>query len=230
MSRTRKLSLISTAFAVAFVLIAGVGVNAQTIINTSKSNVKDRIASPSESRSAKGWGGKVHGKALVTPVIVSLSDPQDYDHIVSGEIRLNLILNNTLSGQTVRLDGKQLRESFRPGADKSRLTVNVIVDNMSAPLSEAACGVITAGAENRGDDVNITLSYGACGGGPAQRPGSPVIGVIVHGGKHPHGDMNIMVGDSRVVTREAAAQMSRVAGVIPGPSSKGTGSPKAAGF
>lgn len=232
MSRTRKLSLISTAFALAFLLTAGFSVNAQqSVLNTTKSNVKDRVAPGGREQGSSLWSGKVQGMVLVTPVIVTFADPQDYDHIVSGEIRLNLILKNTLSGQTVRLDGKQLRENFRPGGDKSRLTVNVIADNMSAPLSEAACGVITAGAENRGDDVNIALSYGACGGGPAQRPGEPITGIIVHGGKHPHGDMSIAVGDSRVVTREAAAELSRGApGVIPGPLSKGAGSPKANGF
>lgn len=50
MSRTQKLSLISTAFALAFVLAAGLSVTAQqSIVNSPKSNTKDyRVAPASE--------------------------------------------------------------------------------------------------------------------------------------------------------------------------------------
>ena len=233
MSRTRKLSLISTAFALGFVLVAGVSVNGQqSIVNTTKSNVKDhRVAPPSESGSAKGWDGKVQGRALVTPVTVSFDDARDYENFVAGRLKINLIAKNTVSGQTFTLDVRELALSHRYkfGRD-NRLVLNVIADNMSAPLNEAACGTIIPSAEKTGDGVNITLSYGACGSGPAQSAGEPVTGVIVKGGKNPGGNMNIVLGDSRVTTSDAAAEMSRAAGVFPGPLSKGAGSPKANGF
>lgn len=222
----------------------------QSIINTTKSNTKDyRVAANPETGGTKGWEGKVQDKVLVTAVMVNFDNPADHDNFAVGKLRLNLILKNTASGQTIRLDSRQLIEGFRPGPDKSKLTINVIVDNMSAPLSEAACGVITPAADNSGDDVNITLSYAGCASAPAQRPGGPIPGVIVKknegtrmsagnpihgiivkGGKNPGGNLNIVVGDSRVTTREAATEMSRLVGATAGVSSKGAGSPKVAGF
>lgn len=232
MSRTWKLNLVSTVFAVVFVLAAGVSINAQKL-NTSTSNLKEhsRATSPSESGSAKGWDGKVQGKALVTPVTVSFDDARDYENFVAGRLKLNLIARNTVSGQSFVLDlrATALGNLYKFGRD-SKLVVNVIADNMSSPLSQAACGVIRPSVENTGEGVNITLSYGACGGGPAQMPGNPIGGIVVKGGKNPGGNMSIVLGDSRVVTSEAAAEMSRAAGVIPGPLSKGTGSSKAQGF
>jgi len=225
----------------------------QSIVNTTKSNVKEhaRVASESQTGGAKGWDGKVQGMALVTPVTVTFNNPQDYDNFAAGRLRLNLIAKNTLSGQTIRLDSRQLSEGFRPAPDKRMLTINVIADNMSAPLSEAACGVISPSAENTPEGVNITLTYAGCGSEPAQRPGEPIGGIIVKGGKNegaqmtagapiggivvkggknPGGNLSIVVGGSRITTREEAAAMSRAAGVIPGPLSKGSGSSKQAGF
>jgi hypothetical protein len=246
----RKLNFISTAFALLTLVFVCAVANAQTqsrpsatpaptptpapqnqtIVNTSKSNVKDRVAPVTEAGGAKGWDGKVQGNLLVTPLVVTFENADDYDNFAAGRLRLNLILKNTLSGQTIRLDSRQLTEGFRPASDKSRLTLNVVVDNMSAPLSEAACGEISPGAENTAEGVNITLSYSGCGSEPAQRPGGPIGGIIVKGGKNPGGNMNIVAGNTRIVTREAAAEMGREAGVIIISSSKGNGSPKAAGF
>ncbi len=223
----------------------------QSIVNTSKSNVKDRVVSELETGGAKGWDGEVQGRVLVTPVTVTFDNPQDYDNFAAGRLRLNLIAKNTLSGQTIRLDSRQLSEGFRPAPDKRMLTINVIADNMSAPLSEAACGVISPSAENTAEGVNIILSYAGCGSEPAQRPGQPIGGIIVKGGKNegtqmtagapiggivvkggknPGGNLNIRIGGSRITTREEAAAMSRGVGVIPGPLSKGAGEPKANGF
>jgi hypothetical protein len=201
----------------------------QSVVSTTRSNTKDYMVVPGTT-GAKGWDGKVQGRVLVTPVTVGFDNPQDYDNFAAGRLRLNLILKNTLSGQTIRLDSRLLAEGFRSGPDKRKLTINVIVDTMSAPLSEAACGVISPSAENTSDGVNITLTYSACDGAPAQKPGNPIIGVIVKGGKNPGGNLNIVAGDSRVMTREAAGQMSNAMGVIPAVSSKGSGSPKQAGF
>lgn len=50
------------------------------------------------------------------------------------------------------------------------------------------------------------------------------------GGKNPGGNLNIVVGGSRVTTLEEATAMSRVVGVTPGVAGKGAGSPKANGF
>lgn len=226
----RKLNLFSTAFALALMFSLSAFAHAQ---------------------SQKGWDGKVQGKVLMTPVTVSFDNTADYDNFASGKLKLNLILKNTLSGQTIRLDSRQLTGGFRPAPDKRKLTINVLVDNMSAPLSEAACGVISPSAENTTEGVNITLSYAGCGGQPAQRPGQPIGGIIVKGGKNegtqmtagnpignivvkggknPGGNLNIMVGDSRTTTREEAVAMSRAVGETPGVASKGSGSPKQAGF
>lgn len=199
------------------------------------------LSALAHAQSQKGWDGKVQGKVLVTPVTVNFDNPADYDNFASGKLRINLILKNTLSGQTIRLDSRQLVDGFRSGPDKRTLTINVIVDNMSAPLSEAACGVISPSAENTADGVNITLSYSGCDSSPAQRPGAPIKDITVKGGKIEaskralqralvRGNLNIVVGDSRVTSREEASAMSREAGVIPAFSGKGSGSPKQAGF
>jgi hypothetical protein len=95
---------------------------------------------------------------------------------------------------------------------------------------EAACGVISPAAENTDEGVQIILSYSACGGETAQRPGGTIHGIIVHGGKNPGGNLSIAVGDSRVTSQEEAAAMSRAAGVAPAVLRKGSGSPKQAGF
>jgi hypothetical protein len=224
----------------------------QSIINTTKSNTKDyRVATEAGEGGASGWDGKVQGRVLVTPLFVAFDSPADYDAFAAGRLRLNLVLRNALTGQTIRLDSRQLTEGFRPGADKGRLTFHVIVDNMTAPLSEEACGSVVPGAENTEGGVEITLSYSGCGGGTAQRPGNPITGIVVHGGKtegaqmtagqpiggivvkggkNPGGNMTVAVGGSRVVTGEEAVAMSRAAGAIPANAGKGAGSPKNAGF
>jgi hypothetical protein len=101
-----------------------------------------------------------------------------------------------------------------------------VIDNMSAPLSEAACGVITPSAVDTADGsgVNVTLNYSAWSGAPTQRTaGNPIYPVDGHG-------LSIVLGDPRIVTREAAAGLARGAGTIIISSSKGAGSPKNAGF
>jgi hypothetical protein len=185
-----------------------------------------------ETGGEKGWDGKVQGRALVTTLVIAFDDPADYDAFAAGTLKLSLTLRNTLSANRnkdghTRFDPMMLREGFRPSStDKSKVTVWVVVDNMSAPLSEAACGQVTPSAENTAEGVDITLSYSGCGGGQAQRPGNPIGGIIVKGGKNPGGNMKIVAGDTRVVTLEAAAGMGREAGVIIISSSKGSGNRK----
>lgn len=182
------------------------------------------------STGAKGWDGKVQGNLLVTPLIVTLESPIDYDNFAVGKVWFNVILENTLSGQTIRLDSRLFMESFRPASDKSKLTLNLVVDNMSAPLSEATCGEITLRVKNTADCISVALSYSRCGIAPAQTPGNPIGGIIVKGGTSLGGNLNIVAGDTRIVTPEAMARMGREAGVIIISSSKGSGSTKAAGF
>jgi hypothetical protein len=249
----RKLNLVLATFALMIIILASAMANAQTQPRPTQTPKTTRLGTPSgqEQGNRSVWDDKVQGRVLVTPVTVAFDNPQDYDNFAAGRLRLNLIAKNTLSGQTVRLDSRQLSEGFRPAPDKRMLTINVIADNMSAPLSEAACGVISPSAENTAEGVNITLSYAGCDSAPAQRPGNPITGIvvkggknegtqmtagnpipniIVKGGKNPGGNLNIMVGASRITTREEAAAMSRASGGIPGPLSKGSGSPKQAGF
>jgi hypothetical protein len=216
--------------------------------NTTKdpSGVKDKRAVDVAVGNYKGWDGEVQGRVLVTPVTVRFDNPQDYDNFAAGKLRINLILKNMVSGQTIRLDSKQLRERFLPAPEKGNLTINVIVDNMSAPFSEAACGMISPSAENTSDGVDITLSYSACGTPSAQRTAGAPIVPIVKGGSNGGSQMtagnpigglmvrghglSIMLEGSRVVTREAAAGLARAAGIIIISSSKGSGSNKAQNF
>jgi hypothetical protein len=251
----RKLSFTSATFALMTIILASAVANAQTQsrptstpaptptpkpqnqsivkaqekIRFKEGDLKTTTEGSTNSASAKGWDGKVQGRVLVTPVTVTFDNPQDYDNFAAGRLRLNLIAKNTLSGQTVRLDSRQLSEGFRPAPDKSRLTINVIADNMSAPLSEAACGVISPSAENTAEGVNITLSYAGCGGQPTQFSAA-YRGHLNQQGKNLSGNLNIVVGASRIMTREEATAMSRASGGIAGPLSKGAGSPKNAGF
>lgn len=236
----RKLNLISATFALMTILLVCALANAQSqsrpkpsptpapgpqnqsIVNTTKSNTKDYRVVPG-TKGAKGWDGKVQGKVLITTVTVSFDRPADYDSFAAGTLRLNLTLKNTLSGQTIRLDSRLLTERFVPGRDKRNLTINVIVDNMSAPLSEATCGMISPTAESTSDGVNLTLSYSFCSGTSAQ--------IISDEAGRTSPNVNFTLGDRRVDTAEAAAGISRESSVvIYSSNSKGSRSSKQPGF
>ena len=187
---------------------------------------------PQNLSADKGWDGKVQGRQLVSTVKLTFEKPEDYDNFAAGKLRINLALRNTLSGQTIRFDSKQLTERYRPMPDRKEITLNVVIDNMLAELSETACFQVTPSAENLpdGSGLNLTLSYAGCANGqPQQSAGNPIGGLIVKGGKNPGGNLSI-AGNTRIMTKEAAANLSSAAGPINLNSSKGAGSPKNAGF
>jgi hypothetical protein len=227
----------------------------------SQSNRVDPIKRPNnratvtpEIGRAKGWDGKVQGKALITTIGLTFSNPKDYDSFVAGNLPINVVLVNTVSRQTTTLESKLLTEiaRLRPTAGViSERAIHVVVDNMSAPLSEAACGEIKLGAEKAiGGAVNIILSYSECGsatvfGGAnagiviAATSDNNRVGasdkvsaengrwVIISGEKN-SGDVNITLGDSRVVTADVVGTSTPGAGVIivSSSSGRGAGSPK----
>jgi hypothetical protein len=187
------------------------------------------ISTSSETSSAKGWNAKVQGNLLVTSLVVTFDSPEDYDNFAGGKIWFNLILNNTLSDQTITLNSRQFMENFRPAPDKRKLTLNLVVDNMSAPLSKASCGEIALRVKSTADCISMALRYSRCGSAPAQTLDNSNGKIISKGGTLA-GNLNIMAGDTRILKRAAMARMGREAGVLIISSSKGAGSPKAAGF
>lgn len=225
----RKFILVSATFAMTTIFMCALA-NAQTqpkpgsapsptpTPTTDNQFVVNARTGPFDLRTAaKGWDGKVQGRQLVTPLVLTFDSPADYDNFAAGKLKLNLILKHTVSGQTSRLASKLLTENFRIAPTRDRLVINVVIDNMTAPLSEAACGAIRLGAENTADGsgVDITLSYSGCGDETAQRTaGEPVARVIVKGGKNPGGNLSIVLGVPRIVTHEAATKLPREAGMI----------------
>ena len=197
-------------------------------------SVPPPIPSPTPGDQAtadKGWDGKEQGKQVVTALKLTFDKPEDYDNFAAGKLKIHLALKNTISGQTISLESRQLTENFRPAPDKKEITVNVVIDNLSAAISQAPCVQAEASAENAADDsgVNLTLSYARCDSGhPQESAGTPIGGIIVKGGKNPGGNLSI-AGDTRIVTKESAASLSQAAGTI-NVSCKGNGPPKAQGF
>lgn len=245
----RKLNFVSATFAMMTIVLMCTLANAQTKPGSTPAPtptpapqnqfVVNSHTQPFDLRTAaKGWDGKVQGRQLVTPLVLTFDSPADYDNFAAGKLKLNLILKNAVSGGTSRLPSKLLTENFRIAPTRDRLAIDVVIDNMTAPLSEAACGEIRLGAENTADGsgVDITLSYSGCDSGPAQRTagqpvtgvivkggsnagsqrtaGNPIGGIIVKGGKNPGGNLSIVLGDPRIVTQEAAAKLPREAGMI----------------
>lgn len=187
---------------------------------------------PSPTPRDQSTGGNVQDKQLVTPVKLTFEKPEDYDNFAAGKLKLNLFLKNALSGQTIRLESRQLTEGFRPGSDKKEITINVVIDNLSAPLSEAACVQATPSAENMADEggVDLTLSYSKCDSAPSERvAGQPIGGIVVKGGKNPGGNLSIAPGGTRIVTKAEAAAVIAGPGVIK-INCKGNGPPRAQGF
>ncbi len=263
---SRKLNSLLVALATVLLLSLAGSATAQTEAKPGRTDPIKRPNNKVEAAQDKGWDGKVQGKQIVTPVEFTFESAEDYDNFAAGKFRLNLILRNTLSGQIIRLDSNLLREGFRPSSDKSNLTAYVVIDNASAPLGNAACVETKLGADRvaDGSGVDVTLSYAACGGGAAQgngstaaqRPGEPISGIIVKGGKNegsqmvagnpihgiivkggknPGGNMRIAAGGSE--TSDNAEQQLKLKMNPSNPknaiiisSSKGSGSPKQAGF
>jgi hypothetical protein len=181
---------------------------------------------------AKVWNGKVQRGVLVTALVISFDNPNDYDNFAAGKLPLNLLLKNTLSGQTIRLDSSLLKQSFRPAIDKKSITVNVVIDNLSAPLSEAACGEVEVSAEDaaysRG--VNLNLTYSPCSRASVPQTAADIRlrteGMKGIGG----GAFAALLRDPRIMTREAVVSLTREAGTIVIRSSQGSGSAKSPGF
>lgn len=264
----RRLSSLLIALSTMLLVLFTAGAMAHAQSSTAPGRVdpikrpNNRAASTLETSTAKGWDGKVQGRALVTPVVLTFDSPNDYANFAAGKLPLNLVLVNTLSRQTTILDSKVLSEISRvtpTTRGTTKLTIDVMIDNMSAPLSDAACGEIKLSAEKAADGsgMNITLNYSACGS--ATVSGGAVAGVVIaatsdnnrmatagNGGKGPgengrwliisgeknSGNVNVMLGDSRVVARETAGNSVGASAVILVRSSngKGSGSPKQAGF
>jgi hypothetical protein len=108
---------------------------------------------------------------IVTPVELSFDNPDDFDNFAGGRFALNVLLRNTLSGQTIRLDSNVLRENFRPSEDRRRIVINVVIDNLAAPLGDwERCINTGLSAENTADNsgVDITLTYASCGTAPVR--------------------------------------------------------------
>lgn len=211
---------------------------------------------------AKALDGKAPGK-IVTQVDINFEDPMDYDNFAGGSQPINFILKNPASRQTITLASKLLIENFKPSRDKSRITFYLIIDNLTAPIwTEQGCVETLTNAEITadGNGTNVTINYAPCGTFPPvqNRPGNPIIGVIVSNGKKgdvqksvggpvqgikvglgknpPGANMFVIPGGSE--TGDTAEKMmtdlkqtsAKLANTIIISSDKGAGSPKQAGF
>ena len=205
------------------------------------------------------WDGKSYPLVIVTPLKFQFNSAADYDNFAAGKLQINLLLKNPSAGQTITLPARLLSEGFKPAANKGELTVYVVIDNAPAPLGDWERCIDTKVTADRSASADgsydVSLTYNACGGSNssgsgsvAQRPGQPIKGIIVHGGRASAeqptaaasfglivlgGAITAAVaapGHSEVTTREAAASIARGPNVIVIGSSKGSGSPKQCGF
>jgi hypothetical protein len=215
----RKLNSVSASFAI-LLLLAGSAAAQKLKLNPSSNGVK-----------------------FVTPVVITFENPRDYDNFAAGTLQINVSLNNPASGQTLKFRPTLLTEGFRPMADKSKITMYFVIDNLIEPLGD--CLTATPSARNSADGhgVDIGLIYRRCDPAPGTRsksqadisfPGSiPDLSKenLVKGGKNPGGNMNISVGATESFTGEKySPPRSQTAIVGPTVSSKGSGSPKQQGF
>jgi hypothetical protein len=212
------------------------------------------------SQQRADWDGKSYPKVIVTPLKFKFSSAADYDNFAAGKLQINLLLKNPSAGQTITIPSRLLAEGFTRAASKDEITVYVVIDNVPAPLGDWERCIDTKVTADRSVNISVngsydvSLSYNACGsstssgnGSLAQRPGQPIKGIIVHGGKASAeqptaaaGSFGPIVlggaitvaapGHSEVTTREAAASIARGPNVIVIGSSKGSGSPKQCGF
>ena len=175
---------------IATIILTGLLVTAhcqQSIINTTKSNVKDY---------KNGAVSKDHGPQLLTPVTLTIGNPADLEALAAGRLPVNFTLKNAASGQTVRV--KMPAFSLQ---DKSiNVTVYVAIDNLLAPLGEGNACVDTAlGAAAASDgSINITLDYAACGPAGKRQHKPYVINRLA-------GPINIVQGDTEACDNAAAA-------------------------
>lgn len=209
---------------------------------------------PVRAESARGWDGKVQGWQIVTPVELRFEDPRDMEAFAAGRLPIGVTLRSSASGQTVRFDPALVREGYRPGRG-GPLMLFVVIDQLLAPVwDESGCTETRTDAGNGPDGagVEIALTYAACRGtGPTAsqrafnpipgigiiiktRPqgmvaGNPISGIVVKGGKNPGGNLMVTPRPSDI-GRGAAAQPAPGQAIVILSSSKGAGSPKAAGF
>jgi hypothetical protein len=253
---SRRLNPLFVALATVLLLSLAGSAAAQAEAKPGRTDPIKRPNNKVEAAQDKGWDGKVQ---FATPIKISFDNPADYDSFAAGTLNLSFTLRNTLSGKTIVFEPKMVREGFRPSAtDKSAITIWLVVENPSAPLAEAACVETKLGAERMrdGSGVNISVDYAACGGGAgqtdatgtAQRPGNPIHGIIVKGGKNegsqmvagqpiggiivkggknPGGNMLIAAGNTQSGPEVGNAAMMTGPNIIV---RKGAGSPKAQGW
>lgn len=210
----------------------------QSIVNTTKSNTKDFAVAPADPAAAEGINTSrsnlrnsfrlAPGEPLriATPIEIRFADPAGFDDFAAGRLPVTLVLRNAASGQTIRFD--PLVIDLRPGTDKSRVTLDAKIDGVDSALLERGCFETSTEAAAAGEGVRISVTYTPCGAGPAQRAVNPIPGIGITVKKDPGHRLVVATGPSTV--GNAASARLGTQNVIPVPSGKGTGSPKAAGF
>lgn len=209
---------------------------------------------PARAEAARGWDGKVQGMRIVTPVELRFEDPRDLEAFAAGRLPIGVTLRSAASGQTVRFEPAQVREGHRAG-DGGPLLLWVVIDRLLAPVwDEGGCTETRTDAGNGADGtgIEVSLTYAACGStGPTPRQrafnpipgigiiiktrpqgmvaGNPIGNVIVKGGKNPGGNLMVTPRPSDI-GRGAGPEPPAGQNIVILSSSKGTGSPEAAGF
>ncbi|MDB4948539.1 MAG: hypothetical protein JWM27_1188 [Gemmatimonadetes bacterium] len=144
---------------------------------------------------------------IVTPIDIAFEAPAEYDAFADGRLALRLVLVNTRSGQTIRITPAQVREGFTPGADRSHVSLRVVIDNLAGPLGDWEHCVdtrLTGASLADSSGVEITVGYTGCGTADAPAigtaiaraaPGQPIGGLMIKGGSNP-GSRNVTATSS----------------------------------
>ena len=182
----------------------------------------------------RGWDPSVRNKQIVVPVEIAFDDPADYDAVTSGRLPIGITVTNGTSGRTVHLAPRFTPEKMEASSERKAVIIYVLASNPAAPAWDAnGCFETGATAARRDAGVEIALRLSPCGATTARvagvtvngghdglaRPGAPIKGVIVKGGRNPSGNMRITpwpgyVGDDAGAQIAAARARPGAAGSI----------------
>lgn len=157
MLRKTNLMAILTLFGLAFWLVPNLA-NAQT---TQKKMVKGQT---DKTTAVDDW----KTRQILTPIEIKFGDAATYDNFASGALPVNITVEITTADagaprkRTVVLDSARVLKEFKPGTDKSKIIIYLVLEKLTSPLWNADGDFETmtvAEASADGSGANITIAF-----------------------------------------------------------------------